>query len=83
MIFALLAWGLAASRFPAAYPHYGTAAYVAAGLLTAVAFFASLLAHELSHALVARPDVVRAHDLGCRGDAGVGARPADLRPGRP
>ena len=34
-------------------------------------------------ALLARPDVVRAHDLGRRGDPGVGARPADLRPGRP
>ena len=36
-----------------------------------------------AHPLVARPDVVRAHDLGRRGDPGVGARPADLRPGRP
>src|SRR5947209_5854528 len=63
VIFALVAWGLAASRFPAAYPHYGTAAYVAAGLLTAVAFFASLLAHELSHALVARRNGLRVEDI--------------------
>ena len=63
VIFALIAWGLAASRFPAAYPHYSTGAYVLAGLLTAVAFFASLLAHELSHALVARRNGLRVEDI--------------------
>lgn len=63
VIFALIAWGLAASRFPAAYPQYGTGAYVAAGLLTAVAFFVSLLAHELSHALVARRNGLRVEEI--------------------
>ena len=63
VIFALIAWGLAASRFPAAYPHYSAGAYVIAGLLTAVAFFASLLAHELSHALVARRNGLRVDDI--------------------
>ena len=33
--------------------------------------------------LLARSDVVRAHDLGRCGDAGVGARSSDLRPRRP
>lgn len=47
VIFALIAWGLAASRFPAVYPEYGTGAYVTAAVLTAVVFFASLLAHEM------------------------------------
>jgi Zn-dependent protease len=54
VVFALIAYGLAGQRFPAAYPGQGLAAYVTAGLLTAVVFFASLLAHELAHALVAR-----------------------------
>lgn len=54
VIFGLIAYGLAAWRFPQAYSGHSTAAYVTAGLLTAVVFFASLLAHELSHALVAR-----------------------------
>jgi Zn-dependent protease/CBS domain-containing protein len=53
-IFALITWGLAARQFPATYPEYGTLAHVIAALVTALVFFASLLAHELSHALVAR-----------------------------
>jgi Zn-dependent protease/CBS domain-containing protein len=53
-VFALIAWGLATARFPAAYPDSSPAARMTAALVTAIVFFASLLAHELSHALVAR-----------------------------
>ena len=63
VIFALIAWGLAASRFPAVYPEYGTGAYVTAAVLTAVVFFASLLAHEMSHALVARRNGLGVEDI--------------------
>lgn len=54
VIFGLIAYGLAARRFPEVYPGYSDAAYVVAGLITAVVFFGSLLAHELAHAVVAR-----------------------------
>jgi Zn-dependent protease/CBS domain-containing protein len=50
----LIAYGLAGQRFPAAYPGLGVPTYALAGFLTAVVFFASLLAHELAHAVVAR-----------------------------
>jgi Zn-dependent protease/CBS domain-containing protein len=63
VIFALIAWGLAVSRFPAVYPEYGTGAYVSAAVLTAVVFFVSLLAHELSHALVARRNGLGVEDI--------------------
>ena len=63
LIFALLAWGLATSRFPLAYPGYGVGAYIGAALATSVVFFASLLAHELSHAILARRNGLRANDI--------------------
>ena len=54
VIFALIAFGLAAWQFPAVNPHQATLTYALAGVLTTVLFFASLLAHELAHSLVAR-----------------------------
>jgi Zn-dependent protease/CBS domain-containing protein len=63
VIFALIAWGLAVSRFPAVYPEYGTGVYVTAAVLTAVVFFVSLLAHEMSHALVARRNGLGVEDI--------------------
>lgn len=62
-IFALIAWGLAAARFPAAYPESSPAARIAAALVTAIVFFGSLVAHELSHALVARRHGQRVEDI--------------------
>jgi Zn-dependent protease/CBS domain-containing protein len=52
-IFVLIAFGLATLQFPAVNPHQGALTYAIAAILTAVVFFASLLAHELAHSLVA------------------------------
>ena len=54
VIFALIAWGLAAGRFPSAYPGRPRVAYVLAGVAAALAFLLGLLAHEVSHAILAR-----------------------------
>jgi len=54
VIVALLAYGLAVGEFPAAAPRHPVAEYVAAAVVTAVAYMGSLLAHELAHSLVAR-----------------------------
>lgn len=54
IIFALIVWALSAVRFPNAYPGYPGWAYLAAGLAAAVVFFLGLLAHEVSHAVVAQ-----------------------------
>lgn len=53
-IFLLITFGLAAGRFPLLFPDLSPIAYIAAGLVAGVVFFLSLLAHELSHAIVAQ-----------------------------
>ena len=53
-IFALIAWSLASALLPSAAPGYSIWGYWVFAVLTTVAFYASLLAHELAHALVAR-----------------------------
>lgn len=54
VIFGLIVYGLAGVQFPRLYPDYVGGAYLLAGLTTALVFVASLLAHELAHAVVAR-----------------------------
>lgn len=54
VVFWLIAWALAASELPSVAGGYSTASYWFAGIGVALLFFASLLAHELSHAVVAR-----------------------------
>ena len=63
LIVALLAYGLAAGEFPAAAPRHPVAEYVAAALVTAVAYLGSLLAHELAHSLVARRNGLEVEDI--------------------
>ncbi|MET8249466.1 site-2 protease family protein [Streptomyces sp. NPDC005202] len=62
-IFVLIALGLAQGRLPQAYPGLPQGVYWAAGLAAAVVFFASLLAHELAHAVVARRNGVDVDDI--------------------
>lgn len=62
LIFALIAFGLAQLRLPAVYPDQAPWLYWVFGLVTAAVFFASLLAHELAHAIVARRN-----DIGVEG----------------
>ena len=50
LIIAILVFGLATGTLPASYPGRGIAAYLIAGIVGAVLFLGSLLAHELAHA---------------------------------
>jgi len=54
IIFVLILWTFTAAVFPANFPGLGTGAYIVMGVAGTLLFFASLLAHELSHSLVAR-----------------------------
>jgi Zn-dependent protease/CBS domain-containing protein len=59
----ILAWSLAASYLPTAEPGYRTAEYWMVGVAAALVFLASLLAHELGHALVAIRSGVGVHGI--------------------
>ena len=54
IIFFLILWTFIGSVFPATYPKLSQGTYIVMGVVTTLLFFASLLAHELSHSLVAR-----------------------------
>ena len=57
-MFALITWSLASSVFPAQNPGLSDTTYVSMALVAALLFFASLLLHELGHAIQARRDGV-------------------------
>ena len=53
VVAALVAWSLATGILPSAAPGYASGAYWTAGVVSAVVFLVSLLAHELAHSVVA------------------------------
>lgn len=54
IILALVTWTLATGYLPSVYRAWSAAEYWLVGFITALLFFSSVLAHELSHSLVAR-----------------------------
>lgn len=54
VVLALIIWTLATEVFPSQNPGFSDGAYVAMGIVAAILFFSSLLAHELGHALQAQ-----------------------------
>jgi Zn-dependent protease len=58
LLFLLVTWSLTTSYFPGASPGWPVAAYWLVGLLTSLLAFASLLAHEVAHAVVAQREGV-------------------------
>jgi Zn-dependent protease len=59
VIAALLTVSLAGDRYPMEFPGEPVGSYWVVGILTAAIFFASVLAHELSHSVVARRHGIR------------------------
>ena len=57
-VFGLIVWTLTASVFPDQNPGLGTPTYIGMGIAAALIFYASLLLHELGHALQARREGV-------------------------
>jgi len=58
IVFALIVWTLESTIFPTSNPGLSKGAYVAMALVAAPIFFASLLLHELGHAVQAKRDGV-------------------------
>src|SRR4030042_648710 len=54
VIFALVTWALATSYYPVTHPTWSLSEKIAAGLITSLLFFGSVLAHELMHSIVAQ-----------------------------
>jgi len=54
VIFFLVFWSLSVAVFPEQYPELSRGTHLGMGLAGTLLFFASLLGHELSHALVSR-----------------------------
>ncbi len=63
IIFVLVTWALAASYFPNNFPQWSTAANIAAGVITSLLFFASVMAHELMHSVVAQKEGIHVESI--------------------
>jgi Zn-dependent protease len=63
LIVALITWSLGAAYYPDEAPGIAPAAAYALGLLSALLLFASILLHELGHALVARRHGVEIEEI--------------------
>jgi Zn-dependent protease len=63
LVFALISWSLAAGYFPHVLPGLSPGAAWLQGIAASVLLFLSVLAHELSHALMARHHGVRVNGI--------------------
>jgi Zn-dependent protease/predicted transcriptional regulator len=53
-IFVLITWSLTIGYFPTTFPTWSLGTRIAAGIITSLLFFASVLAHELMHSIIAQ-----------------------------
>lgn len=63
IVFALVVWSLTGYYFPMTHPGWPTAVYWVIGAITAVLFFASVVAHELAHSFVSQAQGVPVRDI--------------------
>ncbi len=63
LIFLLVTWNLSAAVFPRLNPDWGPALILLLAVVAALLFFASVLAHELAHSLVAKAQGLPVRDI--------------------
>lgn len=63
IVFVLVTWALAAGYFPATYPNWSLNTKILAGVVTSLLFFASLVAHELMHSIVAQRSGIKVRSI--------------------
>jgi Zn-dependent protease/predicted transcriptional regulator len=63
VVVAILVISLSTGRFPLVLPGRSTVAYLAAAVVAAVLFMASVLAHEVAHAVVARRNGIQVESI--------------------
>ncbi len=80
--FFLVTWSLAAGVFPRVMPGLGSAAYLAFGVAGTLLLFGSVLAHELSHSLVAQRLGYRVRNITLFIFGGVAAMDAEVQRAR-
>ncbi len=62
-IFLLVAWNLAVGVFPPLHPNWSMGLDVGLAVVAALLFFASVLAHELAHSIVAKSRGLPVHNI--------------------
>ena len=63
IVFALVTWSLTANYFPEVFPEWSVTTSLAAGLVTSLLFFSSVLAHEMMHSVVAQKLGIPIHSI--------------------
>lgn len=63
IIFILMIWSLSGEYFPKIHPGWSDSVYWAMGVITALLFFTSVVAHELAHSFVSQAQGVPVRDI--------------------
>lgn len=63
IVFGLVVWTLSLGFFPINFPQFTTSTNVFLGIITSLAFFASVIIHELAHSLVALKNGLDVHKI--------------------
>src|SRR5438067_4836734 len=82
LAFAFVTWGLASGYFRFVAPRQGLGTPLLLGAISALLLFASVLAHELSHGLVARARGLRVRDITLFVFGGVASIAGEVRTAR-